>query len=121
METFIWANELREAEKAADEIIKLKDKARHTRYYMKKRKKILRKQKKRDELRDRQSYNKQYYQENKDKILAANHTRYQAHIEERRQKAREHYQANKEEILRRRREKRNADKQRKIKSAVGEY
>lgn len=100
METFAWSSDLNELHKTVTEICVLKEKERHAKYYRENRKKILRKQKKADAIRDRKS--KQYYEENKERILAANNKRYWDNVEERRRKAREYYHKHKEEILRRR-------------------
>ena len=99
-DSFVWKNDLRMTEETIDNIIRLRDKERHARYYQRKRKEILKKQKIADSIRDRKS--KQYYNDNKERILAANNKRYWDNVEERRRKAREYYQQHKDEILRRR-------------------
>ena len=116
MDSFAWSNDLRQIKEDADEILKLREKERHARYYKKHRKEELRKQKKADQIRDRKS--KEYYEKNKERILAANKKRYCDNAEERRRKAREYYQEHKEEISRRRKD---AYKRRKAESTTGEY
>ena len=116
MESFAWSNDLRQIKDTADEILRLKEKERHARYYKKNRKKILRKQKKADKIRDRKS--KEYYEENRERILATRRQRYSDNAEERRRKAREYYQEHKEEIQRRRKD---ANTRRKTQGIGGEH
>lgn len=104
MEQFVWTNDLRDIEESIKNAERLRDKKRHAAYYKKNRKKILKKQKKADEIRDRKS--KQYYKANKERILTANLERYYKNREERLRKQREYYQRNKVEINKRRKEKR---------------
>ena len=101
MEKFVWSSDVRKVKEDVNEIMRLKEKERHAKYYQKNRERILRKQQEADEIRDRKS--KQYYEDNKDRILAANNKRYWDNVEERRRKAREYYYKHKEEINRRRR------------------
>jgi hypothetical protein len=108
MEQFVWTNDLRQIEADIKEEARIRDRIRHAKYYEKNRKKVLRKQKRADAIRDRKS--KEYYEQNKERILAANRKRYYDNLEERRYKAREHYQLHKEEISKRRKELRNANK-----------
>ena len=116
MERFAWKDDLRQIKQDADEILRLKEKNRHARWYQKNRKTVLKKQKVKDELRDRKTYSKKHYEENKDRIKASNNARYYANLEENRRKARERYHKNKDEINRKRREKRNANKSREAES-----
>lgn len=113
-DTFKWRDNLVQIEKDVQEIIRLKDKERHARYYQENRKKILKKQKKADEIRDRKS--KEYYESNKERILAANNARYWNNVEERRRKAREYYQQHKQQIQWRRRMLTNEER---IRALVG--
>ena len=116
MNSFSWSNDIRELHDEVDKILKLKEKERHAEYYKKNRKKILRRQKKADKIRDRKS--KEYYEANKERILAANKKRYEDNIEERRLKARQYYHEHKEEIRRRRKD---AYKRGKAESVIGEH
>jgi len=103
----IWKTEPNEQ---VDEILKLKEKERHARYYRENRKEVLKRQKKRDRERDRVTPSKDYYKAHKEEKLKADKERYEQNKEERRAKARAYYWANKEKIAQRRKELRNADK-----------
>ena len=116
METFSWKADNTKLQADVTEILRMREKERHAEYYKKHRKAIIRKQKKANEIRDRKS--KEYYEKNKDRILAANNKRYWDHVEERRRKAREYYQLHKDEILRRRRD---ANRRREDQSTNREY
>lgn len=102
METFAWKEDNTKLFANVDEIIRLREKERHARYYREHRKEIIRRQKKANEIRDRKS--KEYYEKNKERILVANNQRYWNNVDERRRKAREYYQSHKEDILRRRKD-----------------
>jgi hypothetical protein len=91
-----------------EEILKGKEKARHAKYYQKNKKKIDRKQKKADELRDRQTYSHEYYLKNKEKMNQYSHDLYQKQRPERLAYAKAYYELHKEEINRKRKEKRDA-------------
>lgn len=103
-----------------DEILKGKEKQRHDEYYRKNREKVLRRQKKADEIRDRKTYSRQYYLDHKEKIDAVNKERYYKNLEERRAKALAHYYEHREEILKRRKELRDARKLRDVPVVPGE-
>ena len=115
---FAWSNDLRDVEADIKEYSRKRTQKRRKEYYQENRDKILRQQRKRDQIRDRKY--KEYYQENKERILAANKKRYEEHREERLQHMREYYQAHKEEISQRRKQL-SDDKRRKGESPVGEY
>ena len=88
-----------------------KESIRHKRYYEQNRKKILRKQKKNDELRDRKTYSKKYYLAHKDKINEKNKERYQRDKLKRRTDAKRYYDLHKEEIAKRRKQLREMKKE----------
>ena len=92
------------------EIRRLKDKERHARYYQRNRKKILAKQKKRDELRDRKTYSKTKYLAHRSEFLEKNKLSYQKNKEARKTASKRYYWQHREEILKKRKEKRLKEK-----------
>lgn len=100
----IWIEDTHAVYEAVKEIQRLKEKARHAKYYKKNKRKIDAKQRKEDKIRDRVTYSREYYQKNKERINKASHERYVKNAEERKAYAREYYQKHKEEISKRRKE-----------------
>ena len=75
-EQFVWKQTLDARKKIIDEIQKLKDKERHAKWYKKNRKKVLNQQKKRDAMRDRKTYSKEYYLSHKEHCKEKNRRNY---------------------------------------------
>lgn len=103
----IWKSDI---PNEVNEVMRKKESIRHKRYYEKNRKKILRKQKKNDELRDRKTYSKKHYLAHKDEINKKNKERYQNDKLKRRADAKRYYDLHKEEIAKRRKQLREMKK-----------
>lgn len=111
MEQFVWKNDERERNFMVEEILKLKEKERHSKYYKNKKKTIDAKQKKRDKERDRKSYSAMHYQKNRERINEGNKARYRKNIEKRRLESLAHYYKNRDAINARRKELRQQRKE----------
>lgn len=111
MEQFAWKNDERDRNSKVEEILKLKEKERRSKYYKKKKKTIDAKQKKRDKERDRKSYSTMHYQKNRERINEANKARYRKNIEKRRLESLARYYKNRDAISARRKELRQQRKE----------
>lgn len=103
----MWTQTLEDRQKELDEFERKKEKERHANYYQKHRKRIIRKQKQCNRLADRKTYSREYYEKNRDTLIAKHKLSYQKNRKDRLEWQRQYYLEHREEILAKRKRKRS--------------